>query len=221
MGIDFNLHYESLPSDTKTPQKSSIMNSVKQGKIGFNAVTLKRNILHKAVSYTILFLLLAAAVFITSKLLPPVDGEVVDTGVPVYALEETTQTNVEPVVAPVVAEPTVIPPEPEKPIVEAPVATCHSEILKYDWDIRIATAVMMAESRGDTNALNNNPGTGDYSVGCFQVNIYGRNALNRPSEAQLRDPVVNVAFAYNLWRSTSWAQSWGAYSNGSYLRYLK
>lgn len=97
---------------------------------------------------------------------------------------------------------------------------CMSEIAKYDWQQDIAIAVMKAESGGNANAKNNNPATGDYSIGCFQINIYGANARSRPSELELYDPKVNVAFAYRLYSSSGWQNQWGAYRNKSYLRYL-
>lgn len=103
---------------------------------------------------------------------------------------------------------------------ETPTSTCEAEILKYDWDTRIARAVMLAESGGNPNAVNDNPRTRDYSVGCFQINLYGDLRKSRPSEAELKNPEINVRYAYNLWKSTGWARSWGAYSNGSYKKYL-
>lgn len=91
------------------------------------------------------------------------------------------------------------------------VATCESEIYKYDWQHSTAIAVARAESGLNTNALNNNPATGDYSVGCFQINLYGANAYSRPSEQELRDPVVNVAYAYKLYTGAgkSFISNWG------------
>lgn len=77
--------------------------------------------------------------------------------------------------------------------------SCAAEIAKYDWNQSAAHAVMMKESSGQPGILNNNPSTGDYSVGCFQINILGANAVGRPSESELKDAAVNVAFAYRLW----------------------
>ena len=37
----------------------------------------------------------------------------------------------------------------------------------------LAAAIAMAESGGNTTALNNNPNTGDYSVGLWQINYFG------------------------------------------------
>ena len=89
--------------------------------------------------------------------------------------------------------------------------TCEAEIIKYDWQHETATAIARAESGLNPNALNDNPATGDYSVGCFQVNIYGANARSRPSEAELKDPQTNVAWAYKLYTGNhnSFIGQWG------------
>lgn len=99
------------------------------------------------------------------------------------------------------------PPTPPQPVT----ATCQSEIAKYDWSQPVALAVAKAESGLDPQAINNTPATGDYSVGCFQVNIYGRNALTRPSEIQLKDPSINVAWAYKIYSGNgkSFNGQWG------------
>lgn len=93
----------------------------------------------------------------------------------------------------VAVSPPVKPIEPPTPVVAPSPATCQSETVKYDWVDSVALAVAEAESGFDPANLNDNPSTGDYSIGCFQINIYGANARNRPSEAELKDPVVNVA----------------------------
>ena len=89
--------------------------------------------------------------------------------------------------------------------------SCVSEIQKYDWHQGIATAVATAESGLRPDALNDNPNTGDYSVGCFQINIYGANARTRPSEAALKDPATNVAWAWKLYTGNghSFIGQWG------------
>lgn len=88
---------------------------------------------------------------------------------------------------------------------------CAAEIAKYDWNQSVALAVARAESGLNPGNLNDNPSTGDYSVGCFQVNIYGANAASRPSEAQLKIASVNVAFAYRLYAGNghSFIGQWG------------
>lgn len=115
----------------------------------------------------------------------------------------------------IVIEPTkVIETPPEtliEPVAQEPVPTCASEIAKYDWDYQTAYNVMYAESTAREWIVNNNPDTQDYSVGCFQINLYGNNALTRPSEAELQNPVVNVEFAYRLYAENkySFIGQWG------------
>jgi len=83
----------------------------------------------------------------------------------------------------------------------APVAAsggdCASELGKYDWPQADAYKIMLQESSNDPNRVNDNPATGDYSVGCFQVNIIGTLIAGRPNEQQLKDPELNVKWAYD------------------------
>jgi hypothetical protein len=90
-------------------------------------------------------------------------------------------------------------PEPETPQNAPEVANtdCLSELLNYDWPIEQAKSIMMIESENDPSIINDNPATGDYSIGCFQVNILGNLANNRPSKDQLLDPKINIKWAYN------------------------
>jgi len=102
--------------------------------------------------------------------------------------------------------------------------SCAAEIAKYNWPQNIANAVMLAESSGNAGIVNDNPATGDYSIGCFQVNIKGSNARTRPSEAQLKNAAINVEWSYNhyvaLGRTFGTSGGWGAYTAGHYLKYL-
>lgn len=110
----------------------------------------------------------------------------------------------------------------DKPVAQAStsvgvgVGSCEAEIAKYDWTQSVALAVAQAESGMNTAALNDNPSTRDYSVGCFQINIYGRNAANRPGEAALKNAQINVQFAYNLYVSNghSFKGQWGVCNRG-------
>ena len=125
---------------------------------------------------------------------------------------------IQPVQEPVVAEVIPTPPPVEKPVTEAPVqpkmvgsGSCEAEIYKYDWNHSVALAVARAESGLNPGSLNNNPRTKDYSVGCFQINLYGANAKSRPSEATLKQASENVAFAYRIYKSngSSFKGQWG------------
>lgn len=92
--------------------------------------------------------------------------------------------------------------------------SCEAEIAKYNWGQSTAVAVARAESGLNPGALNNNPSTGDYSVGCFQINLYGGNARTRPSEAALKNAAVNVEFAYKIYAGNghSFIGQWGVCS---------
>ena len=55
----------------------------------------------------------------------------------------------------------------------------------------------MEENRSNNpSSINDNPSTGDYSVGCWQVNLRGDLANGRPSEDWLKNPVNNTQWAY-------------------------
>lgn len=92
-----------------------------------------------------------------------------------------------------------------------PKGSCQAEIAKYGWRQDVALAVARAESGLRPTALNNNPATKDYSVGCFQINIYGANARTRPSEAALKNPATNVAWAWKIYvaNGNSFIGQWG------------
>lgn len=56
---------------------------------------------------------------------------------------------------------------------------------------------MMQESSNVPTKKNDNASTGDYSIGCWQVNIKDELAPDRPSEQELYNPVLNTQWAYN------------------------
>lgn len=76
---------------------------------------------------------------------------------------------------------------------------------QYDWDSNIAYRIMMCESGGNPTIVNNNPLTGDYSVGLFQINLYGDNALKRPPEDWLKNSSNNIKYAYELYSNGGWS----------------
>jgi hypothetical protein len=103
----------------------------------------------------------------------------------------------------------VAPPTPGANMVAVPGSgSCADEVKKYDWNQASAMAVMMQESGGRAGVINNNPNTGDYSVGCFQINLYGGNAATRPSAEYLQNAANNVAYAYGMWKAQGW-KPWG------------
>lgn len=81
----------------------------------------------------------------------------------------------------------------------APTGDCLSELARYDWPQDQAYKVMMQESKNDPHIINNNPKTGDYSVGCFQINLIGGMRATRPSEASLLIAENNVRYAYQMY----------------------
>ena len=87
------------------------------------------------------------------------------------------------------------------------------------------TAVTMAESGGNPYAHNPNAGTGDNSYGLLQINMLGgmgperRKAFGLSSDDQLFDPATNFRAAKQIYDQQG-IGAWGAYTNGSYKKYL-
>lgn len=87
-------------------------------------------------------------------------------------------------------------------------------------------AVAMAESGGDAGALNDNPGSGDLSYGLLQINMIdelGPDRMRRyglKSYNDLKDPLTNLRVALQIYREQG-IGAWGAYTNGSYRRFLR
>ncbi len=65
------------------------------------------------------------------------------------------------------------------------------------------------ESNFNSTVINYSTTTKDYSVGILQINLYGDLAKERPSEEELKDPVKNIEYGYNLWKS----QGYNAWRN--------
>lgn len=88
------------------------------------------------------------------------------------------------------------------------------------------TSLGISESGGNSKALNNNPATGDYSVGWFQINYF--NGLNASRTAEfgspqdlLNNPQWQAAAAFKLSGGGQTFSPWqGDYNNGSYYRNL-
>lgn len=84
-----------------------------------------------------------------------------------------------------------------------------------DWPADVAFAVCMGESSGKPTAVNRhdrhegcNGSYGLFQIACFWAN---------PND--MLDPHQNVKKAHWLYKRSGW-QPWGAYTNGSYRRYL-
>lgn len=68
-----------------------------------------------------------------------------------------------------------------------------------------AKRVMECESSSRPWIVNNNPRTGDYSVGLFQINLIGSLAKSRPSEQWLKNPENNIAYAADMQQRQGWS----------------
>lgn len=85
-------------------------------------------------------------------------------------------------------------------------------------------ATVIAESGGNPNALNDNPHTGDYSVGLAQINYFGglkdvRTKLFGPPDA-LKDPLANLKAAFIVSGQGTNLNPWSTYKSGAYRSYL-
>ena len=87
------------------------------------------------------------------------------------------------------------------------------------------TAIAMAESSGDSAALNNNPNTGDLSYGLWQINMLGdmgperRKLFGIQSNEELFDPLTNAKAAYEIYKLQGYA-AWSVYKSGKYRDYM-
>ncbi len=90
----------------------------------------------------------------------------------------------------------------------------YAAIYEYSWNHDVARAIIMAESGGNPRAVNNNPRTRDYSIGLFQINLYGRLANERPPADWLKVPENNIQYAYTLYQQRGW-QPWSVCKNGA------
>jgi hypothetical protein len=83
--------------------------------------------------------------------------------------------------------------------------------------LRIAWAIVMRESTGNANALNDNPKTKDLSYGLFQINMIGKLGPDRlqryglSSYEDLHNPLTNARVAYAMSKSGT---DWGPWNIG-------
>lgn len=113
---------------------------------------------------------------------------------------------------------TQAPTQTPQPLKAAP-QDCNA-VKAYDWDVRIAYAICMAESGGvahKDNAGLNKDGTVDY--GLMQVNSIHADMVGGDLES-LRNPQVNMRVAYSLSHKGNDWTAWSAYNNGKYKDFL-
>lgn len=79
-----------------------------------------------------------------------------------------------------------------------------SLISSKNWDVPTALAIMSCESGASSTIHNLNPITGDDSYGLFQINLAGKLKLSRPIPEELKNPVINIDYAYSLWKLHKW-----------------
>jgi hypothetical protein len=115
------------------------------------------------------------------------------------------------------------PSEEAVPVDERP-EYCKSDfaslVCEYDWEDKIAVAIMYAESNGDPNAIGHEE-NGTVSFGLLQINEVN---LDVCTLAQVADPRGNVACAYKLWDLSDGKEGnsagdwrlWGTFTDGSW-----
>lgn len=89
----------------------------------------------------------------------------------------------------------------------------------------VMAAIAQAESSGHTDVINDNPSTGDYSVGLWQINYFrgllGPRSQRYGSPAQLQaNPDLQARAAVDLAANGNGLGNWSTYSSGSYRQYL-
>lgn len=100
----------------------------------------------------------------------------------------------------------------------------------------LALSIAKAESGLNPKAMNTNVGTGDYSVGLFQINLLGNLFEGRYKRAVylgytgektrealtewLKDADNNINYAKSLRETSGWSQ-WSTYKRGEHLKFKK
>ena len=90
----------------------------------------------------------------------------------------------------------------------------------YEWDVKTAYAICMAESGG--NHLANNEGTntdGTVDRGLMQVNSIHADMVGGDLD-KLYDPKTNLDVAYSLYKAKGF-QPWSTYNNLRYVAFLR
>lgn len=93
-------------------------------------------------------------------------------------------------------------------------------------EARTLAAIAQAESRGNPNAHNDNPRTGDDSYGLWQINMLGRMGPERlkrfglKSYSDLYDPATNARVALAIKRAAKGYRDWMTYTSGKHIPFL-
>lgn len=84
-------------------------------------------------------------------------------------------------------------------------------------NIAIATAIALAESGGNTEAVNNKNANGSTDYGLWQINSVHKDLLNGKD---WRDPAQNAAMMYSVsGGGTNW-KPWSVYKSGAYMTHM-
>lgn len=87
-------------------------------------------------------------------------------------------------------------------------------------DARIAVAVALAESDGQTDAVSPKNSNGTYDYGVWQI-----NTIHNPTAQNWKDPLVNAKMAKRIFdeakgRGQDGWSPWSTYKNGRYRTYM-
>lgn len=116
--------------------------------------------------------------------------------------------------------------EPKTTVRTQAVGGCEnyrSIVSQYDWDVRVAMAVMQQESTNPQTGVSCDPNIANWSddhsswAGC--MGSFGLFQINC-SHGQVYDPAKNVAIAYSMYKARGW-QPWTSYTSGEYAKYLR
>ena len=104
-------------------------------------------------------------------------------------------------------------------VTEAPKPSGCEIVSLYDWDHRMARAICLAESGGNSSAIGDNyriNGLLAPSCGLMQV----RTLKGRPSCEELLDPKTNMDWAYRISNKGTNFKPWSVFTSGKYLQFL-
>lgn len=105
---------------------------------------------------------------------------------------------------------------------------CYHQMLLYTSDKHfsdVMAAIAGAESRYDLAVINDTPGTGDYSVGAWQINYYGSLYSGRvqlfgtPCHLISTGVAGQAEAALEIYNQQGFG-AWSTYTNGAYRSFL-